>query len=61
MNMSLLLLEFACGALLCSLLLIPGLAARFNRNAQSYSGAMQTAKEADNCQRAADRQPGGGR
>ncbi len=26
MNMSLLLLEFACGALLCSLLLIPGLA-----------------------------------
>ncbi len=61
MNMSLLLLEIACGALLCSLLLLPGLAARFSRNPQRYTGVMPTSKEASACQRSADRQPGGGR
>jgi len=50
MNMSLLLLEFACGALLCSLLLIPGLAARFSRRPGSSQAVT-----------AAVRQPGGGR
>jgi hypothetical protein len=50
MNMSLLLLEFACGALLCCLLVIPSLAARFSRRLGSNQAAT-----------AAVRQPGGGR
>jgi hypothetical protein len=55
MNMSLLLLEFACGALLCSLLLIPGLVARFSRSAGYEAGTISAATEPGN------NQPGGGR
>ena len=50
MNMSLLLLEFACGALLCCLLVIPSLAARFSRSFSRSQAAT-----------AAVRQSGGGR
>ncbi len=54
MNMSLLLLEFACGALVCSLLLIPGLAARFSRSAGYEAGTTAATEPGNN-------QPGGGR